>query len=269
MSALSGVGVLLTRPLPQAEGLARLLREAGAMPLVFPGIEIESVQSEPLAQALGLARHADWLIFVSPTAVHLAYPLLEAAKAMPSRARIAAIGAGTARELQRSGVDAIVTPQDGQDSEALAAHPDLQAIDGQLAVMFRGEGGRDWLAQTLRQRGAQVVLAECYRRRAPQADFGRLLPDWESGSLQAWTASSGEIVDNLFELAGESGAAWLRDTIVFVPHARIAARAFARGARHVFVTAPGNAGLLDGLRSWFAQPILSNTELNQTELNHE
>jgi uroporphyrinogen-III synthase len=260
MTGLAGIGVLLTRPRPQVEELAQRLRAAGAMPVVFPGVEIETVQSEVLTQAVDRARRADWLIFVSPTAARLAYPLLEAAKSLPARGRIAAMGAGTARELQRLGVDKILTPQEGQDSEALAAQPELQAIDGQLVVIFRGEGGRDWLAQTLRQRGAQVLLGECYRRRAPQADFGRLLPDWESGSLQAWTASSGEIVDNLFELAGESGAMWLRDTIVFVPHARIAARAFARGAHHVFVTAPGDAGLLDGLNSWFAQPTLSDTE---------
>jgi uroporphyrinogen-III synthase len=179
--------------------------------------------------------------------------LLETAGAVPLRARVAAVGPGTARELTGLGVGEVIVPLDGHDSEALARHPALQAVRGSKIVIFRGRGGREHLAAVLRERGAQVVLAECYRRSPPRAEFASTLADWRSGRIAAWTASSVEIVDNLFALAGADGSEWLRRKVVFVPHARIATAAFAHGARNIVVTGAGDAGLLSALETWFGK----------------
>lgn len=252
-SALSGVGVLVTRPQPQAQSLARTLSEAGADPVVFPGVELEPVEDPQLKVALREAGSADLIVFVSPNAARFGMALLAGAGAIPAKPKFAAVGPGTARELADHGAGEIVAPQDGYDSEALARHPALQAIKGSKIVIFRGRGGREHLAAVLRERGAQVVLAECYRRSRPRGEFARTLPDWRSGRIAAWTASSVEIVDNLFALAGTDGSEWLRRRVVFVPHARIAAAAFSHGARTIVVTGPGDAGLLSGLETWFGK----------------
>jgi uroporphyrinogen-III synthase len=261
--ALSGVGVLVTRPRPQALLLAKTLREAGADPVVFPGVELEPVEGPRLAAALRETLDADLIVFVSPNAARFGMALLTAAGAMPSRAKFAAVGPGTARELTELGAREVIVPRDGYDSEALARHPALQAVRGSKIVIFRGRGGREHLAAMLRERGAQVVLAECYRRSPPRAQFAATLADWRSGRIAAWTASSVEIVDNLFALAGADGSEWLRRKVVFVPHARIAAAAFAHGARTIVVTGAGDAGLLSALETWFGN--LRRVQAQQTK----
>lgn len=252
-SALAGVGVLVTRPLPQAQALAEMLSAAGAEPVVFPGVEIEPVANTQLVRALQEVQQADLIVFISPNAARIGMQLLAEAGALPLRAQVAGVGPGTARELNARGTGEVIAPQDGNDSEALARHPAFQRIRGRKVVIFRGQGGREYLAVQLRDRGAEVVAVECYRRLPPRGDFSRTLPDWASGRIAAWTASSAQIVDNLFAVAGADGSEWLRRTVVFVPHARIAARAFRHGASGIFVTGPGDAGLLDGLATWFGR----------------
>lgn len=246
---LSGVAVLVTRPLPQAQALAEALRGLGARAVLFPGMEIEPVQDARLATALREVAQADMIVFVSPNAARIGMALIRSAGGLPPSALVAAVGPGTAQALGDQGVTQALTPNEGYDSEALARHPALREVAGRRIVVFRGEGGREHLLEALRQRGAHLVLAQCYRRARPSGRFADAASEWNRDEA-VWTATSGEIVDNLFAVAGEAGSALLRSKVLFVPHARIAARAFARGVQRIFVTGPGDAGLTAGLKTW-------------------
>lgn len=246
---LSGLTVLVTRPLPQAHALAQTLYDLGAGPVIFPGMEIEPVQDARLASALREIERAEVVVFVSPSAARIGMALVRSAGGLPRRALVAAVGPGTARALSDEGVTRVLMPNEGYDSAALARHPALQAVAGKCIVVFRGEGGREHLLDTLRERGARVVLAQCYRRVRPSGRFADALARWNRDEA-VWTATSSEIVDNLFAVAGETGSALLRSKVLFVPHARIAARAFAHGVQRIFVTGPGDAGLVAGLKTW-------------------
>lgn len=69
---------IITRPLPDAHELARLMRTAGLEPICFPTIEIRPIPIEEnpaLQHALkNLARY-DWVVFTSANAVY-SLPLL-------------------------------------------------------------------------------------------------------------------------------------------------------------------------------------------------
>lgn len=253
MAALAGKGILVTRPREQAAPLLERLQAAGARTLLFPTIEI-APPGDPARLHAVVDRLAefDWAVFISPSAVDMAWPVIQARLGhWPAAVKIAAVGPGTARALRRQGIEQVRLPEQGADSEALLALPEFRQVAGRRVLIFRGEGGREHMAETLRGRGARVEYAECYRRRSPAADPTAILAAWRRGEIDAVSVTSAEGVRNLFALLGEAGRELLCATPMFVPHERIAEAACAFSVRRVQVTATGDEGLLMSLNEWF------------------
>jgi len=254
--ALAGRRIVLTRPREQAEALAALIREAGGEPLVFPAIEIEDLADPAPVHALAdRLDELDLAVFVSPSAVRKALGLLRARRSgrpWPARLRVAAVGGGSRSALERAGFAGVIAPRSGADSEALLALPELAEVAGKRVAIFRGEGGRELLVAALAARGARVEPIACYRRARPAADPAALLGEWARGAVHAVAVSSAEGLRNLAALLGEAGAQRLRETPLFVPHARVAAAAARLGAREAIVAGPGDAALVAGLVAYFA-----------------
>jgi uroporphyrinogen-III synthase len=241
---LEGRGIVVTRPAAQAQGLAALIERAGGRALVFPAIEIQDLAGPPLPPL----ERFDLAIFVSPTAVERAFRLV---RDWPPRLRYAAIGRGTARELGRRGLAPVLAPERGADSEALLSAAPMHEVKGQRIAIFRGEGGRELLGETLAARGAQVEYLECYRRALPRADSGPLLAAWAQGAIDAVVVSSTQGLQNLLTLLGDAGRPQLFATPLFVPHERVAAQARALGAREVIVAGPGDDEMSARLVAYF------------------
>lgn len=210
-----------------------LVERAGGRALLFPAIEIQDLPERPLPPL----ERFDWAIFISPTAVDCA---LRRLRERPQGLRYAAIGRGTARELRRCGIAEVLAPERGADSEALLALAPMHEVKDKRIAIFRGEGGRELLRQTLAARGAQVEYVECYRRVLPRADPGALLAAWAEGAIDAVVVSSGQGLQNLLVLLGDAGRPRLLATPLFVPHERVAEQARALGAREVVVAGPAD-----------------------------
>jgi uroporphyrinogen-III synthase len=247
---LAGRVVLVTRPAHQSAALAEGIRAAGGEPLLFPALEIVPVDPQRLAPQLQRVGDCDLAIFISPNAARFGIAALRSVTGLPDGVAWFAVGPGSARELAGLGLTNVTTPA-GQDSEALLALPQLEAVAGKRIAIFRGEGGRPLLGDTLRARGAQVDYVECYRRQCPKADAAPLRLRWPE--ISAVTIASAETLANLASLLGPGGSELLRTTPLFVPHEKIAAAARAAGMAQVVVTAGGDAGLLQGLINWFRE----------------
>jgi len=144
-------------------------------------------------------------------------------------------------------------PATTMDSEGLLALPELLDVAGKRIVIFRGDRGRELLRTALEARGATVVQVECYRRAKPQSGIAGLIDAWHDKRVDAVTLTSGEGLDNLWDILGDEGRAHLAATPAFVPHPGIAERARELGLRQVIVTPPADAGLLASLLEYFAQ----------------
>ena len=250
---LQGIGVLVTRPREQARGLATQLQAMGAQPILFPALEILPPADPAALQAILAYLDAFQLaIFISPSAARLGMAAVSAARTWPAALPVAAIGKGTAKVLHAQGIPQVLEPDRGADSEHLLGLPQLQDMAGKKVVIFRGEGGREMLADTLRQRGAQISYAECYRRGLPeQADPVPVLEMFSQDQIQALTVYSSETLDNLLHLLGDAGLAHLRRTPLFVPHERIAAHARELGFETVITSDTGDHQLVHRLVEYF------------------
>jgi uroporphyrinogen-III synthase len=181
--------------------------------------------------------------------------MVGANRAWPDRLRVAAIGAGTAKALEERGFHAVIAPAGETDSEALAGLPELQDLRDRPVVIFRGQGGREWLRARLEERGARVEYAECYRRTRPDADPGGLLARWQRGGIEAVSITSAEGLENFLEMLGPAGGEYLRATPVFVPHPRIATAAERSGVREVIVTEGGDDRTVAEMAAFFARVV--------------
>jgi len=252
---LQGLGIVITRPRPAAEALAAAIALEGARPFVFPSLAIEDLApSGELDSALARLPRAALAIFVSAHAVQKGLAAARRRGPWPAGTRVAAVGEATAEALRNSGFDAVISPTERHDSEALLALPQLQHVEGADIVIFRGEGGREHLRQALEARGARVAYAQCYRRVRPDVDPAPLLAAWARGEIQAVSALSGETLANFVALLGEEGGRRLASTTLVVPHEAIAAHPDARRFGRVAVAGHGPEGIVEALSTMRADP---------------
>ncbi len=250
---LAGRGIVITRPAHQAQVLAGMIRAAGGQAILFPVLEIlDADDLKPFNALIDRLEAFDLAIFISPNAVHKAMNLIAARRTLPAELRIAAIGRGSVKALRQFGITEVIAPAKRSDSEALLALPPLQEVRGLRVVIFRGEGGRELLGDTLMARGARIEYAECYRRGKPDLDALPLLNAWARDELHAIVVTSSDGLKNLFEMVGKPGQCSLRTTPLVVPHLRIAETARGLGLGNVVLTEAGDEGIVAGLRRYFA-----------------
>ena len=120
----------------------------------------------------------------------------------------------------------------------------MQSVSGKNVVIFRGDGGRELLADTLTARGAHIESVTCYRRAKPVLDSAPLLEAWSRNEVAAAIVTSSEGLRNLCEMLGAPGAAFLRNTLMIVPHPRIAAVARDMRMTRVVESASGDEALV-------------------------
>ena len=247
---LAGLGVLVTRPAHQSAPLCRLLEEQGAIPFLFPVLAIVAPEDTAALRAVLARLHEfDWAIFISPNAVTYAQHWLTAVGGLPSGLTVAAVGQGSAQALERVGIAVDLVPSGRFDSESLLAMPRLSQVQGQRVILFRGEGGRELLADELTRRGATVAYAEVYRRVKPATDPTELLHHLGRHEIQVAVVTSTEGLHNLYDLLGVAGQDWLRDaTLVLLSErsAGIARTLGLRGTLHVAKQAT-DAAILEAL----------------------
>lgn len=247
-AALTGRSVVITRPAGLSHQLEALVREAGGVPRLFPAIEIgDALDPQPLQDAISHLEQFDLAIFISPSAVEKAMTQIAKRGTLPATLRCAAIGPGGARALERFGVREVIVPENRQgryDSESLLESAFMQEVRGKRVVIFRGDGGRELLRETLSARGATVQAVTCYRRSQPALDPAPLLQAWVRGTVAAVIITSSEGLHNLCHMVGAAGQDYLRHTLMVVPHPRIAATARAMGMLQVVESASADEALV-------------------------
>ncbi|WP_422649207.1 fused uroporphyrinogen-III synthase HemD/membrane protein HemX [Cupriavidus sp. H18C1] len=281
--------VVVTRPAGQSRQLTEALQAAGLDVLSFPLLAIGPAADDgPLRAALARLPAFALVVFVSPNAIAYALDALALAQGgaalWPESVPVAVVGPASVAALAERGIAAprhrVISPAGANgsapdidpaetrfDSEALWAQLDVPSLAGREVLIVRGNGGRDWLGDKLREAGAIVLAVEAYRRTMPvpgsmqwQAVRDGLKP---GAAPQAWLLTSSEAVRNLDQLARDNLSpqedAALREVQCIAPHARIAEQAAALGFTRVLLAAPGDEGLQAACLRW-AEPYRSQLQ---------
>lgn len=248
---LKGQVTLITRPEAQQNSLRAAIEYRGGEWLSLPLLSIVPLTDSDLLAARQQVQdldNYDVLIFVSRNAASLGAELIsDCWPQLPVQQSIIAIGKSTAKLVTDLLGCVVVSPEAGSDSEAVLALPELQQLAEKRIAIFRGQGGRELLATTLRERGAMVDYIEVYRREQVQHSAAEVAAFAAPNKIDAITVHSGESLQILTGLLGATRASILTIPIV-VPSARVAKQAEQSGFTEV-VNAQGadDASMIEAL----------------------
>jgi uroporphyrinogen-III synthase len=266
--------IVITRPSGQARQLIEVLTQAieksGVAKRTFPEILslplLTIVPKDNLALADHIAsalKDADLAIFVSPNAIESVMRLLErdwqdfSKKIIP----IGVMGGSSKLALQNHGIGLeetptpIVIPTSNEHWDSEGLWQELQGLKwdwtNKKIVIFKGEGGRDWLADTLNKAGATIETISTYTRIPLDVDN----PAWQAieemdFSKSLWLLTSSEAVRYLGDIAKDQFAQTLGSASALCPHHNIADAAELIGFGEVFTTEPGDEALIKATLAW-------------------
>lgn len=266
--------IIVTRPAGQArqliEVLTRAIEASGvgkrSLPeiLSLPLLTIVPKSDEHLADHIAtVLADADLAIFVSPNAIESVMRLLErdwqdfSKKIIP----IGVMGGSSYLALKNHGIGLeenptpIIIPQNNENWDSEGLWKELQAAkwdwQSKKVVIFKGEGGRDWLADTLKNAGATVEAISTYTRVPLDVDN----PAWHAiremdFSKSLWLLTSSEAVRYLGEVMQDQFIQNLNVASALCPHHNIADAAEIIGFGEVFTSEPGDEALVKSTLAW-------------------
>ena len=266
--------IVVTRPGGQARQLIEALTSSIERNLVsrrslpeilsLPLLTIVPKDDEQLAEHIGsVLMNADLAIFVSPNAIECVMRLLErnwqdfSQKIIP----IGVMGGSSKNALQNHGIGQeenptpIVMPKNNEQWDSEGLWQELQSLawdwKDKKIVIFKGEGGRDWLAETLKHEGAVVEAISTYTRVPLDLDNPAWLAiDEMDFSKSLWLLTSSEAVRYLGQVAQDRFTQSLENASALCPHHNIADAAEEIGFGEVFTTEPGDDALIKASLAW-------------------
>ncbi len=235
--SLSGLTVLITRPSNQQHAMQRAIEARGGEVVALPLIEIqpltESADIQDLKDKILQLDNYHVLIFVSNNAVKFGAEVInDYWPQFPVSIDVIAVGPTTAAAASQLLACELIQPTSGMSSEDLLQLPQLEDVNGKKIGIVRGQGGRELLADTLRQRGASVDYLEAYSRNAVSYKGQDFCARVKSAKVNVLTVSSGESLDRLTSLLADNKEL-MQQLSLIAPSERVAQQATEAGFKQV------------------------------------
>lgn len=242
------MAVLVTRPGEQGRALCTELKEAGFDALHHPLIAIQA--GESLSSLSHDLNHFDIVIAVSQHAVTFSHQaLLRQGQEWPNHPTYLAVGQKTAHVLSKHCQQKVHYPAVG-DSEHLLRLDALANVTNKKIIILRGNGGRELIFDTLKDRGATVEYREAYKRENIAFRSEMLVPIWQDKNIQQLVITSSGQLEYFISQLSSTELDWLFALQLYVPSERIVQEALKLGFKEVINTySASNKDLLATLQS--------------------
>lgn len=248
---LKGWQVVIMRPSHQAQSLIEAVKSYGGAPYFLPLMEIQplALTATQCSQAKTMANLC-YVIVTSANAVYCTPE--EILNILRSRETpLVTMGKATTQALNEKDLRVFFTAPLGSTSETLLQQSFLntEVVQGQTILLLAGEGGRTVLAETLKERGADIVWLKTYRQYNTPVDIVNLLQLWQENQRYCFVATSSRVLASLRKLVSTEHFLWLQACPCIVVSERIALQAREYGFQHIFVAkAPHTDEILESLQ---------------------
>ena len=138
-----------------------------------------------------------------------------------------AVGRATSAAVQKRLAVDVLTPSQDYSSEGLLALASLQRPAGLRFAIISGEGGREFLLQSLRERGAAAEKIAVYRRENISVSAARITA--LLGEADAVFISSPQSLEHLYRITPASAMPVLLALQLVVSSSRVVKRALEMG----------------------------------------
>jgi uroporphyrinogen-III synthase len=255
---LRGRRIVVTRAPHQADVLADRLQLRGAIPILFPCIDIAPpADTTTLDDALLHLQAFDWLVLTSPNTVRVLAHRLQALRLSPdwARLRLAAVGCKTASAMQEYlHIQPHVVP--AKQAAVALAHV-IDTRPGQWLLLPQSDIASSTLADLLQAKEARVYTVAAYRNVIGHggADVSAML---RTGDIDMLTFTSASTAKNFLERVPEG----YRYKVPVVCIGPSAARA-AEDAHFQNILVPDDYsldGLLQAIEDYFGASTYGNRE---------
>jgi uroporphyrinogen-III synthase len=237
MSSLHGLRILNTRPKEQAQALNEIIRDSGGISIECPTLEIIASQDNwiDLLPNLNQVHHA---IFVSPNAVKQCFfQINNNALVWPVHINVIAIGEGTAKSLNNNNIRVDEIPA-LPDSEHLLKLTSLQNLNTQTVLLFKGEGGRTVLEESIQLKEANLITLIVYKRVMPNICQQLINSIWRDDLVDIILLTSEESIHNLFNMFSKEAHHWIKNKPCLVISNRLAQSASLLGIKRIIISHP-------------------------------
>jgi len=202
---LAGKRIAITRPEAQTADFVAALRQAGAVPIIFPTIQIAPIpDNAPLDSALRNLNRYDWVVFTSINGVKVALERMRALGLAPTDlnvCHVAVIGPATAAALTEHGVRVDVQPTEYIAEAIVVALAGHQSLAGQRFLLLRADIARPTLRDELIVSGAVVDEIPVYQTVRGNPDPSAYAELRHGVDVLTFTSSS--TVRHFFDLLGD------------------------------------------------------------------
>ena len=138
----------------------------------------------------------------------------------------------------------VIQASSGMTSEDILDLQQLQPVQDKKIAIVRGQGGRELMALSLRQRGAKVDYLEAYSRKTIDYENSDFQQKLKTAGVNVLTVSSGESLHRLTALLQATGrpsevghsnsAAAMQRLSLLAPSERVAEQARQAGYKYVY-----------------------------------
>jgi len=228
-SAYDGIGknaltaLILTRPAHQNIELTKYFKDSKVTTIDCPFIKIQAlnnyVQFDSIINRLNTY---NYLIFISTNAAKMFNDRMDLLSLkLPKNIILASIGKSTRDVLREKYQRKVYCPDYNYDSENLLRHSVFNNIQSKMALIIRGEGGRETLKKGLENKGAGVTYGECYKRKFLPINFKEIQKITHNFKNTVFLITSNESAEHFISEVKNEDKSWLMTCNLIVNHTKI------------------------------------------------